>query len=267
MARKGKLIALVAITVVGVASLALQSGPPYPLRLKDGSVEVMYWGGFAETLESGAIKLAMTGQPLTANLNDQGLQVRTSRIDGVVASDSQGNNYLQTATLTGNVNVDLDQNMANGSGDMTLQTDRVAFAEGANEAKVTVPGRFTFTENSQTSGGTRNVTLRGNSGEFSLVPLRNEADERLRTANVRGNVQIDFVLVAADGERTVINATADRLTADGPARVYRLLDSVSFEIDTPDFDGITGSTNQMTIELADDYTLERFTTGGGVGGG
>jgi hypothetical protein len=226
----------------------------------------MYWGGFAETLENGAIKLAMTGQPLTANLKDQGLQVRTRRIDGIIASDNQGNNYLQNATLTGSVNVDLDQNLADGGGEMNLQTERVTFAEGANEAKVTVPGRFTFTESSQTSGGTRNVTLQANSGEFSLVPLRNQAEERLRTANVRGAVQIDFVLVAEDGERTVINATADRLTADGPARVYRLVDNVDFEIDTPDFDGITGSTDQMTIELADDYTLERFTTGGGVGG-
>ncbi len=191
-------------------------------------------GGFDPV--NGDYSFEATGAPMRGFSEQQGLVFSTRAMDGVAARTDDGSFRIKNAKATGAVVIEVTSTNTDESTTKShVETETLTIAETADDATITFPAAFTFTNHVVSSLVDRLMEVKAPGGVFVLPRLSQTSGSSnpFKSANVRGPLNVTVVTKSklTDGIKLeVIKIKADRMTYDGTKRVMKLDGNVTVDL-------------------------------------
>ena len=260
------------LSTLSLATLALgtafaQQATEKP-AIEDRQGRFRVWGFVSTGIEftDGGFTFGLKGNPVRGESKQQGLTFSCSTVDGRVRQMQGGAMRLENATMVGAV----DMKMSREGGGSGLKAAKVVLVDDGQEATVTVPGEFTFTDDLDGADGQRAVRISGPSGTFKFDPLEKPGERPLRAADIKGRTTAVVKSTSKDGSASEFTVVGDSAVYSGVGRTLTLTGNVTFDGDQspPDGPGFVGTIRGLglvEVSFNEDGTLAKIDAKGSPG--
>ncbi len=210
--------------------------------------------------DNGQRRIDAAGSPVRATSKSQGLTLATKKLEAVIKTQTGGGWAFDWANLTGSVQLDQDTISSQGKTTRKLTTERARIDDGADQAKITLPVKFTFTDIlTPASNIPRTVAINAGSGEIHLTPLKPNTPVFLKSGTLNSAV-IDILLKSQkdsstsqvrSGKVLLVNGEQAKLTFPGSFEFENERVKPGAHGDSTSKSKITGSSGVLNLVALD----------------
>lgn len=212
---------------LGVAVLAQTKNREF--KDAKGTFRVWNYTSFETTVEGGKRKVDASGNPVRAISNTQGLTLEAKTLEGQLKNQEGGGMAFDWVNLVGAVDVEQLSTSTAGKTSRKLTSERLRIDDGADQSKVTLPAKFTFTDLlTPASNLPRTVTINAASGELFLSPLKPNSEVTLRSGTLN-SATVDILLRSEKDSSTSQVKSGKILLSNGQQAKLTFPGSFEFE--------------------------------------